>query len=215
VIALSTRYTRWLLLLLGAALAPVLLEAVRPRRHDDCRHPDMLTLTLAIPGSRPTASRARRTSERPALPSEITLWTEGHLAGPGDGGNAPRFWIVRSFDPGQASPRGVLEGSFDPESHEVRELATGTGVLPVHLAIDRTRSPSRVVAWAWAYDGRPTADVFPALLRAAPRRLLRGAVPVTLFLVDGSAGGPDTAPLEAAATQWIADAWAHMVRYCR
>jgi hypothetical protein len=123
--------------------------------------------------------------------------------------------MVRSFDPDAPSPFRLLQGSFDPESHEVRDVETKAGVMPVHVAIDRTQSPSRVVAWAWAYDGRPTAEVFPALLRAAPLRLLEGSVPVTMFLVDGVAHEPDVGAVDAAATQWISEAWSHMTRYCR
>jgi hypothetical protein len=218
VIALSARHARWLVLLLGAALLPVLLEEVRPRRYDDCRHPDMLTLTLAIPGSKPTRSAARRTPAEPdgeAARGDFTLWTQGEIENPEDARNTLRFWMIRSFDPGAVSPRGVLDGAFDPESHEVRDVATEVGVLPVHVAIDRTRSPSRVVTWAWVYDGQPTAEIFPALLRAAPRRLLNGSVPVTLFLVDGAAHAPHTGAVDAAAMQWITEAWSHMARYCR
>ena len=193
-IALSTRHARWLVALLGAALIPVVLEAVRPRRHDDCRNPDMLTLTLAIPGSKPSRAAARRAaSERPDgfSDSDLTLWTEGEIENPQDARNALRFWMIRSFDPDAMAPLRVLRGSFDPESHEVRALETKMGALPVHVAIDRTRSPSRVVAWAFAYDGQPTAEVFPALLEGAPLRLLKGPVPVTMFLVDGAAHDPD------------------------
>jgi hypothetical protein len=52
-------------------------------------------------------------------------------------------------------------------------------------------------------------------LKAAPRRLMRGAVPVSLFLVDGVANDPGTAPVDAAATKWIGEAWSHMARHCR
>jgi hypothetical protein len=217
VIALSARYARWLVLLLGVALLPILLEELRPRRYDDCRNPDMLTLTLAIPGSKPTRPVLRRTPAQPdgeAADGDFTLWTQGEIENPEDARNALRFWMIRSFDP-SISPRGVLHGEFDPESHEVRAVETKMGVLPVHVAIDQTKSPSRVVAWAWAYEGLPTAELFPALLRAAPRRLLRGSVPVTLFLVDGAARGPDTGAVDAAATQWISEAWSHVARYCR
>jgi hypothetical protein len=218
VIALSTRATRWLVLLLTAALVPVAVGLAWPRRHDDCRHPDMLTLTLAIPGSKPTSSSGRRPAPEPPRATDdgaIVQWTEGALENPETGSTPLGFWIVRTFDPALASPRLVLRGSFDPESHDLRQIETASGLIPVHVAIDRTRSPSRVVAWTWAYDGRPTAEVFPALLRAAPRRLFQGAVPVTLFLVDGSASDPETGPVEATATRWISDAWSHMARYCR
>jgi hypothetical protein len=217
-IALSTRRAGWLAVLLAAALVPVLLEEVRPRRHDDCRNPDMLTLTLAIPGSKPSRSAARRAAvERPGGISavDLLLWTEGEIENPQDARSPLRFRMIRSFDPDALAPLRLLQGPFDPESHEVRELETNAGVLPVHVAIDRTRSPSRVVAWAFAYDGRGTAEVFPALLGAAPLRLLKGAVPVTMFLVDGIAHDPEVGNVDAAATQWITAAWSHMARYCR
>jgi hypothetical protein len=217
VIALSSRHARWLFLLLAAALLPLLLEQVRPRRHDDCRHPDMLTLTLAIPGSKPTRSTARRARAEGggASRGDFTLWTQGEIESPEDAQEALRFWMIRSFDPDAISPRAVLQGEFDPESHEVREIETEQGRLPVHVAIDRTRQPNRLVAWAFAYAGRPVAEVFPALLEAAPARLLRGSVPVTLFLVDAAAHEAAAGAVDAAATQWIAEAWSHMARYCR
>lgn len=217
-IALSTRHARWLVLLLGAALLPVVLEEVRPRRHDDCRNPDMLTLTLAIPGSKPTRSATRRAPAQPrggASREDFTLWTQGEIENPVDARNALRFWMIRSYDPDAISPRAYLEGEFDPEQHDVRELETKEGVLPVHVATDRTRNPVRVVAWAFAYDGRPTAELFPALLRAAPGRLLNGSVPMTLFLVDGAAHESDAETVDAAATRWISEAWSHMARFCR
>jgi hypothetical protein len=218
VIALSTRHARWLILLMAAALVPFLLEEVWPRRHDDCRHPDMLTLTLAIPGSKPARSAARRAAaeaDGPASREDFPLWTQGEIEGPEDARSALRFWMIRSFDPGAVSPRGVLRGDFDPESHEVRDLETKEGVLPVHVAIDGTRNPRRLVAWAWAYDGRPAGEIFPALLEAAPMRLLKGSVPVTLLLVDGQAHDGDTEAVDAAALRWIAEAWSHVARYCR
>lgn len=226
-IALSRRHARWLVLLLGAALLPFVLEEVRPRRHDDCRHPDMLTLTLAIPGSKPSRRRERQAPARegeaprgpvvgpPGSNADFTQWTEGEIANPQDDRNALRFWIIRTFDPGAASPRRVLREGFDPESHEVREVPSEAGAVPVHVAIDRTRDPGRLVAWVWVYDGRPTADLFPALVRAAPRRVLRGSVPVTFFLVNGAFYEPDAAAVDALATKWIADAWSHMARFCR
>jgi hypothetical protein len=215
-IAISARYARWLILVLGAALLPILAEAIRPRQHDDCRNPDMLTLTLAIPGSKPaSAGRRGARAERSRPAGDFTLWTQGEIENPEDARNALRFWIVRSFDPGAASPRRILHDAFDPESHELREMSTDVGAAPIHVAIDRTRDPGRVVAWMHAYDGRPTSAVFPELLQASAKRLATGAVPVTLFLVDGITTEPDTSAVEAAATRWIADAWTHMVRYCR
>ena len=214
-IALSTRQARWLVLLLAAALVPIVLEAVRPRRHDDCRHPDMLTLTLAIPGSKPSPRRPGEDGRNVGGDAQFTQWTEGQVEGPDDGESALQFWIIRAWDAGAASPRRVLREAFDPEVHEVRELASEAGPLPVHVAIDRTRSPGRLVAWTWIYDGQPTADIFPALLRAAPRRLVTGSVPVTLLLVDGVAGDRDPADLDGAATKWLAGAWSHIARYCR
>jgi hypothetical protein len=178
----------------------------------------MLTLTLAIPGSKPATSASRRAPAGPVTgerSEDLVQWTQGEIENPQDPRNALRFWIVRSFDPAATSPRAVLQGSFDPESHEVREVTTEMGNVPVHVAIDRTRRPSRVLAWAWAYDGQPAAEIFPALLKSAPSRLMKGSVPVTLFLVDGTAIDPDRGPVDTAATTWISNAWSHMARHCR
>ncbi|MEN8161249.1 MAG: hypothetical protein ABFS41_14350 [Myxococcota bacterium] len=215
-IALSNRYSSALLIVLGLALLPVLGEAVRTRSHDDCRHPDMLTLTLAIPGSTPQRRSERLDAEKNTNRREGVLqWTQGNVANPADPDAPLRFWIVRSFDPGRASPRWVLEGAFDPESNELRRVDTEAGPLPVHVAIDRTRQPTRVIAWAWVYGGAPTERVFPALVRNAPARLLRGATPLTLLMVDGHTHGGGAGAVGDVATEWLANAWTHMARHCR
>jgi hypothetical protein len=215
-IALSTRYARALLLLLALGLIPILGEEVWPRQHDDCRQPDMLNLTLAIPGSTPQRRSDRLKEERSSNRREGVLqWTRGDVGNPEDPDAPLRFWIVRSFDPARASPRWVLDGAFDPESNELHQVATEAGTLPVHIAIDRTRQPTRMIAWAWVYDGSPTERVFPALLRGAPSRLVGGATPLTLLMVDGTSAGDDAGELGAVATGWLAAAWSHMERHCR
>lgn len=215
-IALSTRYARALLLLLALALVPILSEEIWPRRHDDCRQPDMLNLTLAIPGSTPQRRSDRIEEEKRSNRREGVLqWTRGDVGNPEDPDTPLRFSIVRSFDPARASPRWVLDGAFDPETNELRHVASEAGTLPVHIAIDRTRQPTRLIAWTWVYDGSPTERVFPALLRGAPVRLVSGATPLTLLMVDGTTAGDDTGDVGAVATQWLADAWSHMARYCQ
>jgi len=212
---ISTRHVRALLAILGLALIPLLAERIEPRRHDDCRRPDMLNLTLAIPGSTPQ-QRTDRLEEQAedSRRAGLLQWTRGTVKNPEEPDAPLRFWIVRSFDPLRASPRWVLDGVFDPESNELRHVETEAGTLPIRVAVDRTRRPSRLVAWAWIYDGAPATQVFPSLLRAAPRRLLTGATPVTLLMVDGKAGGKDGG-VQHVAERWLADAWTHVDRFCR
>jgi hypothetical protein len=213
---LSTRYARPLLGVLVLGLLPILSDEIWPRRHDDCRQPDMLNLTLAIPGSTPQRRSDRLEEEQRSNRREGVLqWTRGDVGNPVDPDSPLHFWIVRSFDPGRASPRWVLEGAFDPESRELRRVATEAGTLPVHIAIDRTRQPTRLIAWTWVYDGSPTERVFPALLRGAPARFLGGATPLTMLMVDGTTSGDDAEEVGGVATQWITDAWSHMERHCR
>jgi hypothetical protein len=215
-ITLSTRYARALLLLLALGLLPILSEEIWPRQHDDCRQPDMLNLTLAIPGSTPQRRSDRLQEEQRSNRREGVLqWTRGDVGNPVDPDAPLHFWIVRSFDPARASPRWVLDGAFDPESNELYHVATEAGTLPVHLAIDRTRHPTRLIAWAWVYDGSPTERVFPTLLRGAPARLVSGATPLTLLMVDGTTAGGDADDVSAVAIRWLADAWSHMERHCR
>jgi hypothetical protein len=72
-----------------------------------------------------------------------------------------------------------------------------------------------VIAWTWVYAGAPAERVFPVLLRNAPARLLGGATPLTLLMVDGRTHGDDAGEVGDVATRWLANAWAHMARHCR
>lgn len=206
---LSSRHARWLVVLLGLCLVPVVAAELRPRRRDDCRNPDMLLATVLIPGSKPRATPPDR------RPEGVIQWSEGEVANPLLPSRPLRFHIIRSFDRAHTSPMGVLEKPIDAESVATESVATHAGELPINVAIDHTRAPSRIVAWVFVFDGRAVASPFLSIVKSAPEQLLRGTLPLSLLVIEGVAPEGGAERVVTAARGWLGAAWEHVAVACR
>ncbi len=206
---LSPRHARWLVVLLGLCLVPVVAVELRPRRRDDCRNPDMLLATVLIPGSKPRPTPRDRRSE------DVIQWSEGELENPVLPRRPLRFYIVRSFDRAYTSPVRLLGKSIDAESVTSESVATRVGELPIGVAVDHTRAPSRILAWAYVFDGRAVASPFLSIVSSAPQQLLLGTLPLSLLLIEGVAPEDGAERVVTAAKAWLAAAWEHVAVACR
>jgi len=209
VIRFSGRYAKALIGVLLIFAVPILHTMFDARRRDDCRDPALLFVTSLIEGSKPTGE------SMPTSSDGVIQWSYGQLANPQYPKNPLRFQIVRSFDRAFSSPTNVLGETLDPEAHDVDRVPAPSGELPVHVAIDNTRNPSRFAAWVFLHDGRPTQNPFLSVLASAPRQLLGGSLPVTLLMVDGILIGEDPGPVTGVAKRWFVAAWEQFVKACR
>jgi len=188
---------------LALGLAPVAMSSLHPRFRDACRNPAALQATSLIDGSRPLGERLEERG-----PRDIQ-WSEGEIPLARQPAQPLHFQILRSYDARKLYEHTVRFASvkLEPEEHEVLRLTSKGVELPIHLVRDHTRSPSVVLAYLFAYRGRPVARPLLALLKDAPRQLLHGSAPLTLFLVEAKAPHRRTAAVEAVAEHWLVAAW--------
>jgi hypothetical protein len=211
VITLSDRYAKWLVAIFLLFALPVLAVDLWPRRRDDCRNPDLLFVTSLIEGSKPLGESKR------AFSRDVVQWSKGELVRASPLDPPIRFQIVRSFDTRAlyTTPTYLVEGTLDAELHEVEHVRTAAGPLPIHVAIDHTRSPSRFAAWAFVFDGRAVESPFLTILASAPRQLIGGSLPLTVLIVDGISLRHDVASATDTAKRWLASAWVQIATVCR
>jgi hypothetical protein len=82
--------------------------------------------------------------------------------------------------------------------------------LPIHRSFYPSTASSqrkRIVAYLLMYEGRAVGNPYIAQLVSAPRQLLRGSRPMTLFLVSGEVRSSDLEAAEAHAREWLTRAW--------
>jgi hypothetical protein len=207
---LSPRYAKRLIALLLLFAVPTLAIGLVPPRQDDCRDPALLFVTALIEGSKPVGESL------PGDTNDVIQWSYGEIAHPETQREPLRFQIVRSYDRNHAEPIHLLGGTpFEAELHSVQTLSTPAGPVPIHVAVDHTKRPSRLAAWLFVYDGRPVASPFLSVLASAPRQLVGGTLPITILMVDGTTGRGNVEPVENAAKQWLAAAWQHVATACR
>jgi len=188
---------------LALGLAPVAMSSLHPRFRDPCRNPAALQATSLIDGFRPLGERLEKRG-----PHDIQ-WSEGEIPRVGRPSEPLHFQILRSYDARKLYEHTVRFASekLEPEEHEILPRISQGEELPIHLVRDHTRSPSVILAYLFAYRGRPVAQPLLALLEDAPRQLLRGSAPLTLFLVEARAPHRRTAAAEEAAERWLVAAW--------
>jgi hypothetical protein len=208
-IPLSGRYGKHLIVLLLLLAVPMLAAELRPRRRDDCRDPALLFVTSLIEGSKPVGE------SMPGDSADVIQWSYGELANPQSPRNPLRFQIVRSYDRAYTELNPLLGAPFEAEVHAVEEVQTSSGRIPIHLAIDHTKEPSRLAAWTFVYDGRPVETPLFSILASAPRQLVGGYLPLTILMVDGTTSRGEVEPAAHAATEWLVAAWQHVAMACQ
>jgi hypothetical protein len=64
-----------------------------------------------------------------------------------------------------------------------------------------------VVAYLLVYDGKPLNNPYLEQLTAAPRQMLIGRLPMTLFLAYANVMGNEQEAALGAAREWLASSW--------
>lgn len=195
---LSTRHVVPLCVLLGIVLVPVTLHSYLGLETDECAHPS----ALIPPSSQPPPKN--RVSDA------ALQFREGVIR---SGGSAPtlRYVIVRSYDARRLYYRPEYSYALEtPKGHRLEWLDVDGARLPIHVpqyADSITTQMKPVIAYLLVQDGQPIENPYLAQLMTAPRQLLVGRLPMTLFLAYGSVMRAETEPALAAAREWLASSW--------
>jgi len=199
----SHRFAGALAILAALALVPVALHSYARLRVDDCANPAALVSAEASVDGERAAYMQRN--------FDALQWREGVLA-PADGAPPLQIALVRTFDPKLLYYRGTrrLWGDVEPGGDTVEWLESDDGRLPIvrsRLKHERAESPTSIVAALLIYEGEPVETGWRAQLRAAPRQLLTGARPMTMFAVRGDVNPSNRAAAEARARAYLLDSW--------
>jgi hypothetical protein len=207
----STRYVPHIVLLALGIGAAVWRTWLAPERPDPCAHPDVLSVTGLIPGSRPTGERRDRLSE------DVIQWSEGTVVAEGRPDQPLlTFRIVRSYNVLKVAekPLHLMPHEVEPESLELALVDAPGGPLPVHVVRTTGVGAFQVVAYSFLYGNEPVSHPLPHQLRKAWQDPFRGQRPLTVILAGGPATPETAGPLRELALRWITSAWQHYRIMC-
>jgi hypothetical protein len=206
----SARFVPHIALLAVLAGAVVWWASLSPRRADPCAHPEVLSVTGLIPGSRPEGKRRER------LGGDIIQWSEGRIDAELPGEQPLFYRIVRTYNVLKAAerPMALMPQHVEPETVRIELVEAPGGPLPIHVV--RTTGPTifHIAAYLYLYGNDPAPHPFELQLRGALRELRNGRRPLTLILVGGPATRQNAARREDLALRWIASAWQHHRSMC-
>jgi exosortase len=207
---LSARFAPAAAALCALALVPVGVHAYAQRRGDDCAAGDLLAPAVTGDGERAAFMATRFDTDR---------FREGKLA-PTRGAPEMSFTVIRSWNPKNLYYRGTrrlwedVEGGAD----RIEWIESDDGALPIvrsSVERDARTAPSTVIAALLVYDGRPVASGWRAQLEDAPRQLLGGAQPMTMFAVRADVRPDNRSAAEARAHAFLLESWRNYRALCR
>lgn len=206
-IPFSTRYAAWMAVICALGLAPVAIHSYGDLRIDDCAQPDQLASRYdweRLPEMR---------RERLRLLLGAFTARESSVEG-GLGEPKLELSVVRSWDPKRLYYRPdheIIEG-LEPTGRELERLGSGPDALPIHVPT-YPENAAITAAYLLVYDGTPMGDPVLEQMARAPRMMLRGARPITLYFARiRGASAPDEARRRVRA--WLAEAWQRHQSVC-
>jgi exosortase/archaeosortase family protein len=208
---IATRFALPLALLCAFAAVPVAMHSSSRMRSDDCANPGALAPVEASADT----ERARYMETH----YQASQWREGVLPATAD---APELqWaLVRSYEPRLLYYRGSrrLWLDVEPGGDTLEWLESDDGKLPIvrsRLSGERPEQPRAVIASLLVYEGEPVAEGWRAQLRAAPRQILTGSRPMTLYTVRGDVSDGNREATEKRARAFLVDSWRTYRALCR
>ncbi len=210
-VAVSDRFSLALAVLCAVALLPVAVHANARLRGDDCANGAAL-----VPADRGIDPVRAAFIEQEF---QATQWREGILPASGD---APeiRFAVIRSYEPRLLYYRGTrrLWKDVAPGGDSVEWLESDDGPVPIVrslIAGDRPGQPRAVIASLLVYEGQPIENGWRAQLGAAPRQMLTGSQPMTMFAVRGDVRAANRDAVERRVREYLLDSWRTYRALCR
>lgn len=210
-VKISDRFSVALTVLAAIALVPVTLHANALLRGDDCANPAAL-----VPVEASVDPERARLME---LQYDAVQFREGVVP---EIGSEPalRYAIVRSYEPRKLYYRGTrrLWPEIAPGGDTIEWLESDAGRLPIvrsRLENDRSGVASAVIATLLVYEGEPVESGWKAQLRAAPRQLLTGGRPMTMFAVRANVGPGQSEAAERRVREFLLDSWRNYRAVCQ
>ncbi len=177
---------------------------------DPCVNPNGLARISTLTGFEPEGRM------RDQLTSTVIDWAEGTVASTS---TTPPIdvWMIRSIRPAELYERPVryLERKISPEIHDLVQLQTSRGTIPVHLLEDYTTNPGTIVGYLMIYGNEPTANAFSSHARGLWNAVTQGATPLTLVLVGRQAIRRGSDAGRESVTQILGNAWENFDSACR
>jgi exosortase len=210
-IAVSNRFSVALAILCALAFLPVAVHANGRLRSDDCANSAAL---VPVEGIVDPVRAAFMEAQFAAV-----QWREGILPASED---APelRYAVIRSYEPRLLYYRGTrrLWQEVAPGGDSLEWLDSDDGRLPIvrsRLQGDRSELSRTVIASLLVYEGEPVEQGWRAQLRSAPRQVLMGSRPMTMFTVRGDVGADKREAAEKRAREFLLDSWRTYRAVCR
>jgi hypothetical protein len=201
----SDRFAIPIFTLCALALVPVVVHSYLHLQRDECANPQALVPEMSAGSFSPERDAEIRNN------IHVHQWREGRLPA---SGAAPelRFAVIRSYDPKQLYYRGTRRIWKDVQlgGDTVDWLESDDGRLPiVRSRVERAdhRESDAVIEALLVYDGKPIENGLLAQLRAAPRQVLTGSRPMTIFAVRADVPVAQREAAEKRASQWLLDSW--------
>ena len=210
-IPLAQRYSRSAIALLAIAVIAVALHRALAAHVDPCADPDRV-LHLDAYGHDYKVEEHLGTGDR--YPQQRL---DGTLPPAVPGGGELWFRVVRADEPFPIYSKSFLITLLLPEDRsELRELRVGSDALPVHRVFDDSLGKIRLTRYYVVHGVRPVAHLLRSGIATAWQQLLHGTLPVTVFVVTGTAETAETLPaVEGAAEAWLSAAWSDFRAACR
>jgi hypothetical protein len=205
----SARYAVPLGILLAGTLAGVLYGHAVPVRDECGSH---ATLLVADAFSPPIALRTEGSRSTKIAGGRLTGVWPGTEDRPDVG-----VGIVRSLGLPNLllEPAMALPGRNEPDDVRAASLQTPSGPVPIHYAYERRGRQVRITAYLMTYRGDAIEDPISTRLREAPRAMLHGTSPITLFATAVRTHVSREREGVAALDAWLRDAWEHYRQVCR
>ena len=208
---IATRFALPLALACALAVVPVAMHSSESMRSDDCANPGALVPVAA----QVDPERARHMEQQ----YKASQWREGVLPAV-DGAPELHWALVRSYEPRLLYYRGSrrLWLDVEPGADTLEWIESDDGKLPIvrsRLSGERPDYPQAVIASLIVYEGEPVAEGWRAQLAAAPRQILTGGRPMTLFTVRGEVHGGNPEAAEKRAYAFLIDSWRSYRALCR
>jgi hypothetical protein len=199
----SDRFAPALVALCALALLPVAVHSYAHVRVDDCANPAGLVPVEAGADAERGAFMARN--------FDALQFREGTLAA-ADGAPELQYAVIRTFDPKLVYYRGTrrLWPDVAAGADTIEFLDADDGRLAIvrsRLEHERPGMERSVIAALVIYEGAPVENGWRAQLRAAPRQLLTGSRPATIYAVRGDVRPANREAAEARAREFLLDSW--------